>query len=107
MAPEPVDLEIYQGDDFFATVTVTDSLPPDQVLQGYTASAQIRSAPQGSIILPVTAIVSTPFVYLRIPHAATVQLTRNGYWDLQIIDSSGAITTLLAGRVALIPEITR
>jgi hypothetical protein len=108
--PDRGDLEIYQGDDYAATVEVTNSLPPDQILLGYTAQAQIRQGVADtypSVLIEMQATVSTPYVYLSVSNAQTVLLTRNAYWDLQIIDGSGVITTIMAGLVLVTQEVTR
>jgi hypothetical protein len=105
------DLLIYQGDDYSATVTVSNNTttPPD--LTGFIAQAQIRSGPADSnsqVIVELAATISTNIVTLSIPAAQTVLLTKPLYaWDLQLHSPTGSITTILAGRVIVTAEVTR
>ena len=106
------DLNIYQGDDYSAVVTVSSAgVPPASVLNGYTAQAQIRQGPADdntSIICTIATTIVSPNINLSIPHAQTAQLTAGPYaWDIQITSPTGQITTLLAGRVLITKEVTR
>jgi hypothetical protein len=106
------NLEIYQGDDYQGTVTVTNgSTPPDQVLAGYTAQAQIRNGPadkNSAVVIQIQTAVTSPNVLLTIPKAQTVTLQKSPYaWDLQLTAPDGTITTILAGQVIVTPEVTR
>jgi hypothetical protein len=109
--PGKADLLIYEGDDYSATVTVTNATttPPD--LTGFIAHAQIRNGPADSntqVIVEVTATVSTNIVTLSIPAAQTVLLSKPLYaWDLQLHAPTGETTTILAGRVIVTAEVTR
>jgi hypothetical protein len=108
------NLQIYQGDDYNAVVTVAGSdptVPPSQVLAGYTAQAQIRQdyADQApAVLVEIGTSISSPDIVLSIPHAQTVGLSGNMLrWDLQVTASDGTITTLLAGFVRVRNEVTR
>jgi hypothetical protein len=106
------NLEIYQGDDYQGTVTVSDGVsPPDQVIAGFTAQAQIRngSADKNSaVVIQIVTSVSSPYVNLSIPRAQTVTLKKSPYaWDLQLTAADGSIQTILAGQVIVTPEVTR
>lgn len=108
------DITIYQGDDFSAIVVVSSAnLSPDQVLNGYTAQAQIRSGPADSnptIIASMVTSISSPNIYLSIPNSVTKTMPgANFVWDLQISspDVPPRITTLLAGNVQVTLEVTR
>jgi hypothetical protein len=104
-------LAIYQGDDYAAIVTVSDGkTPPDQVIVGYSAKAQIRANVADSdptVIVEIATSVTSPYVYLSIPNAQTVKLTGRYVWDLQIVDSTGMITTILNGYAVITQEVTR
>ena len=109
---DPANLQLYQGDDYSGTVTVSSpGVDPTQVLNGYTAMAQIRQdianqAP--SILVTIGTQVSSPFVYLTIPHAQTETLPIGVLrWDLQVTSPAGVVTTLLSGVVVVNPEVTR
>ena len=106
------DLEIYQGDDYRARVQVVDAAtPPDQILAGHTARAQIRSGPADTapaVVMEMSAQVNSPYVDLTIPHDDTTTMTPGNYvWDLEVVDGNGLVTTILAGHAVVIPEVTR
>lgn len=109
--PSRADLQIYQGDDYAATVTVSNGLPPDQVLVGYTAQAQIRAdvADESSdVLVDIGAAVLSPSIVLSIPRDQTASLCGGEYvWDLQITAVDGTVTTILVGVVRVTPEVTR
>lgn len=108
----PADLAIYQGDDWAATVTVTnaDGTPAD--LTGYTAQSQIRTGPADQTYLVAAEllcdVVLPNLISLSLTHDQTTLLTEPTYqWDLQITSSAGEITTILRGDVNVAPEVTR
>lgn len=80
-----LDLVIEQGATFVQTYTVTD---PGFVWDGWSARAQIRSAPadSGELLLDLTPYLTIigAAVRLAIPATVTETLTRNGVWDLEI-----------------------
>ena len=106
------DLQIYQGNDFSATVTVSSpNTPPATVIQGYTAAAQIRqdiADVASTIILALTTAVASPNITLSATHTQTAALPHNTMrWDLQVTSPSGIVTTILAGLVIVYPQVTR
>jgi hypothetical protein len=108
------NLDIYEGDDYLAQVKVSNGLPPDQVLTGYTAKAQIRAGPADTnttILAEFVTSIASPYITLSLDHTQTAALGGQLYdlarWDLQLTDSSGTITTILAGDVHITPDITR
>jgi hypothetical protein len=108
---KPTNLQIYQGDDFAAMVTVlaTDGTAAD--LTGYTPKAQIRrdvADRQPAVAMELTAVLELPnFISLSLTHDQTAMLMGSYVWDLQITDGSGAITTILAGSMSVTQEVTR
>jgi hypothetical protein len=104
-------LEVYQGDDYAADVTVLDGagLPAD--LTGYTAQSQIRVSLTDASATPAaqfTVSITGNIVSLVLPSTITRDLTKTEYvWDLQVIDSTGWITTLLYGHVLMVKDVTR
>ena len=100
-----------QGDDFQATVTVTndDGTPAD--LAGYSAQSQIRKLVADEdpvVVVEIGCTIETPNkVKLLIPHAETEALRERYVWDLQLTDGAGIITTVLKGKVIVILEVTR
>jgi len=105
------NLMIYQGDDYGAIVTVADGVtPPAEIIAGYTAQAQIRSGPADTnpiVLVDIQTTVASPYVYLTIPSTDTAGLKTSAYWDLQLTDPTGQITTVLAGIASVTPEVTR
>ena len=105
------DLQIYQGDDYSAVVTVaSNGTPPDQVLAGYTAQAQIRDGPADDnpvVLVEIATVVTSPDISLTIPKETTATLSGEYAWDLQVISPAGMITTILAGGVMVTQEVTR
>lgn len=109
--PDRANLSIYQGDDYAAVVTVTNGLPPEEVLAGYMARAQIRKDAAeitDEILVDIGATVETPHIYLNIPQDETASLCSGSYvWDLEIVGPDGVITTILAGTARVTAEVTR
>lgn len=109
--PNTTNLSIYQGDDFAADITVNneDGTPAD--LTGYTAQSQIRinpadTSPEG--VAQFACSIADNVVTIVLDHDTTKDLARSMYyWDLQIIDAGGWITTLLAGQVLVAKEVTK
>lgn len=109
--PDKAHLEIMQGDDYVAYVTVenADGTPAD--ITGWTAKAQIRrdvADEARRVEIEITATVDSPEVTLTIPHAQTQNLTCSSYvWDLQLTSPEDMITTILAGVAVVTREVTR
>ena len=101
------DLYIEQGSTFVQTYTVTD---PGFTWDGWTARAQIRSAPadNGDLLLNLTPylLVTGAAIRLAIPADQTQTLTRNGVWDLELVQGSTVIR-LLNGKAIVSLEVTR
>jgi hypothetical protein len=105
-------LNIYQGDDYTADVTVMEAdgtTPAD--LTGYTAQSEIRpvvgdTAPAAAA--QFTTTISGNIITIKLTHDDTKNLNKPSYvWDLQIIDATGWITTILAGPVKVTLEVTK
>ncbi|MFI9244161.1 hypothetical protein ACIGXF_16585 [Streptomyces sp. NPDC053086] len=102
------DLRIEQGATFMQTYTITD--PADFTWDGWSARAQIRSAPadDGDLLLDLTPYLTVlgNAVRLAIPAAQTETLTRNGVWDLEMVNGT-TVVRILQGRAVISPEVTR
>ncbi|MFF0588427.1 hypothetical protein ACFYWD_20920 [Streptomyces sp. NPDC003781] len=102
------DLYIEQGATFVQTYTVDDD--PDFTWDGWTARAQIRSdaTPTAPLLLDLTDYLTTTggSIRLAIPATATATLTRNGRWDLEVVQGS-TVVRILNGRAIVSPEVTR
>ncbi|MDR3080479.1 MAG: hypothetical protein LBV60_06045 [Streptomyces sp.] len=101
------DLYIEQGATFVQTYTVVED---GWTWDGWTARAQIRSAPadNGAILLDLGPhlAVAGQAVQLVIPATITQALTRNGVWDLEMVKDS-TVVRLLQGKVTVSLEVTR
>ncbi|MFH9574205.1 hypothetical protein ACH4MG_27155 [Streptomyces sp. NPDC017454] len=102
------DLYIEQGATFVQTYTVDDD--PDFTWDGWTARSQIRSTATetGELLLDLTdyLTVTGNTIRLAIPAAVTETLTRNGRWDLEVVNGS-TVVRLLNGKAIVSPEVTR
>jgi len=101
------DLRIEQGSTFVQTYTVTDE---GFSWAGWTARAQIRSAPadSGDLMLDLTPYLSIigAAIRLAVPATVTQTLTRNGVWDLEVVQGS-TVVRLLNGKAQVSLEVTR
>jgi hypothetical protein len=111
MSISKANLDLVQGDDYVATVTVTNANGTPADISGYTAKAQIRQDVADEarrVDVEIATAVASPNVTLTIPHAITQTLTAASYvWDLQLTSAGGQITTILAGTVVVTREVTR
>ena len=109
--PARADLDIYQGDDYEATVTVSNEDGSAADLTGYTAQAQIKGDIADiptSLTVNIGTSISSPIISLLMPSVITQAIPHGTFaWDLQIKDSSGVITTLLAGYAKVQGDVTR
>ena len=104
------DLVIYQGDDYLAVVMVSSpTLPPEQVILGYSAAAQIRRdfADNADVIADMTTQVNSPYITIALSNSQTVAMHDTYVWDLQITSPGGVVTTILRGNVQITQEVTR
>jgi hypothetical protein len=104
------DLEIYQGDDFTAVVTIRNQDGTVADITGYTAKAQIRrqiADEDPLVVAEIATSVTSPQVSLSLTHTQTTLLQGRYKWDLQLTTPTGEIDTVLAGTVITTAEITR
>ncbi|MBR8638611.1 hypothetical protein KEF29_03180 [Streptomyces tuirus] len=102
------DLYIEQGSTFVQEYVVDDD--PAFTWDGWTARSQIRSeaSANGGLLLDLTDYLTVVGNTIRaaVPAAITSTLTRNGVWDLEVVQGS-TVVRLLNGRVVVSPEVTR
>lgn len=105
------NLDIFQGADYAATVTVqyVDGSTVD--LTGWSAKAQLRNGSADcnpEVIFEIDTSITLPDkVILSIPHATTTTLKGRYSWDLDLTSPEDAITTILAGAANVTAEVTR
>jgi hypothetical protein len=103
--PTTVDLALYEGDDFYLDLVVTNPDGSAADLSTAVASAQVRTTadttdPQAQF----TATITGNVIHLHLDHIAASVMS-NGVWDCQI--ATPDITTLAAGKVTVTQEVTR
>ena len=107
--PDQADLDIYQGDDYAATVSVLDAAGNPVDLAGYQARAHIRKGPGQAypVIVDVAVSVNPNTITLAIPASQTSGLSGKYIWDLELTSTEGIVTTILHGYVNVSNEVTR
>lgn len=103
--PATVNLSLYQGDDFYLDLTVTnpDSSPAD--LTGATATATIKASPTApDIMATFSATITANVVHLHLPATEAAKLAAAAVWDCQI--ANPLVTTLAAGKVTTTLQVT-
>ena len=99
--PTPVDLRLYAGNDFTATLTVTDSSGTAISMVGYTVLAQVRDAAVGTLYATFASSIATNVITLSLTKAQTKAVTAPSLWDCTVTDPGGRATTLAAGDVSV------
>jgi hypothetical protein len=109
--PSPVDLVIYRGDTGAFRVTVTDTTGAAVDVSGATWDCDIRSAADDEAVM--TSLTVTPVaqqlsqVDVALGAAASAALSAgSAVWDLEMT-MDGQVTTLLAGVVTIIGDVSR
>lgn len=112
--PSRVGLGLYQGDDFYLTLYVTDSTGAPADLSRLDAQSQIRVSHASPISAVFDTRIISPLVYLHLPHAqASLLAPGRAVWDAQVSEEDeldpavARVTTLCAGAVQVDPEVTR
>jgi hypothetical protein len=106
--PTTINLNIYQGDDFFLDVTVMDANNNPVVCTNSQPLSQIRLSPNDLTILANLAITvdatTTNLLHLHLLAADSNLLPLVTAWDLQL--SSPNVLTIAAGVVNCTPQVT-
>jgi hypothetical protein len=107
--PGNYSLNIYRGDTYhwlFTLYADEDKLVPFD-LTGITPKAEIRDKPSGRVIAAIDCPVELPnIIKATLPAAASATIPQGSAWDLQLTYANGDVSTILAGRVMLTPDIT-
>lgn len=116
-APFKLPLTIYQGSTFMEQVTWKAGQPAAPVdLTGCTARAQVRAEIEApDVLLDLTTENgrielggATGTVTIKITAEDTAAITwTEGVYDLEVVFADGYVRRLLAGGVAVSPEVTR
>jgi hypothetical protein len=108
-SPPRYDLALYEGDSalwkFVLWTDAAQSVPYD--LTGDTAKAEIRDKPDGTTVIELTCALTLPNQILVTLDATTSEtVPAVGVWDLQLTASNGWVSTIVAGRVVVTPDVT-
>jgi len=108
--PGSFPMTIYKGDStrwqFKLWLDAEKTEPAD--LTGVTVKAEIRDKPKGSKLTPIACTITMPNIvegYLSAAASKSLAITK-GQWDLQLTHSGGDVTTVLAGEVEVLLDIT-
>lgn len=112
MQPGTLNLAFTRGDDYQLSLTFTDSGDPPVALDYSTMSfaAQLRRFEDDIIAVDFTIDDSdsdTGVIVLSLTAVETADLERAYAWDLELTDGALAAVTILAGTVAVRPDVTR
>jgi hypothetical protein len=104
-----------QGATFQRVFTITESNDEPMDLTGYTARMQIRPEIESSDVLielttqngRITLGGTAGTIELNLTPQNTATIDRDGFYDLEIISSGGAVHRVLRGRFVVNLEVTR
>ena len=105
--PAVVNLVIYQGDDFYLDLTVTDAGGGPADLTGFTATAQVRSTPGSTVDPPMatfTCTIAGDVIHVHLPNSEAAKLNNPAAWDCQI--EATDVITLVYGKVTVTLQVT-
>jgi hypothetical protein len=106
--PKRADLFLYQGDSWVIEVLITGDPAPN--VSDWEALAQIRKGPADTheVSAEITTVITEPQkLNLSMPPEETLKLCGDYEWDLNLKDTAGTVTTVLAGKVRVDPEVSR
>jgi len=107
MQPANLDLDLYRGDSARMQVTLWDKDHQPLDLTDVSARAEIRDRPAGTILVPLTCVVTLPnIIDVTLKAKDSRDLPPAGVWDLQLTYASGEVNTPLAGQVRVTPDVT-
>lgn len=112
MQPGTLNIAFTRGDGYTLELTFTDNQDPPVALDysGMTFAAQLRRFEDDTIAVDFSIDDSdsdTGIVVLSLTAVETAELERAYAWDLELTDGADVPTTILAGTVAVKPDVTR
>ena len=108
--PGKYDLQLYRGDSYGWTfrrwADDAHMIPTD--LTGQEAAAQIRDKSGGAQVVDLTCVIALPNeINVTLDADMWTGAPTAGAWDLELTHTaSGAVHTVLAGKVAITADIT-
>jgi hypothetical protein len=111
--PAVVNLSIYEGDDFWMDIVITDTNNNPVDLTGTFPTSQIRPAPDDETILANFDVsVDVPsggttvnLIHLHLNADDSNLLPASAAWDVQLTTPN--ITTIAGGTVTVTPQVTQ
>ncbi len=106
--PAKLDLKIVAGDSFSRSILLTDENGAIN-LTGLTGRAQIRDRANGKLLGTFTVVIAAPLtgaVVFSLTTTETRALPGKGVWDLELDGGVTNTTTIVAGDVCVIPDVT-
>jgi hypothetical protein len=114
MPAKNVDLSFVSGDTYLHEVTWVDSEGAAIDISTYTATMQVRKPASSSTVIVdleegdgLTNGGVTGQVDIEISPARTLVIPNGAFYDLQLEDSGGNITTLMTGRARVTAQVTK
>jgi len=107
MQPANLDLDLYRGDSARMQVTLWDKAHAPIDLTDVVARAEIRDRAAGTIVIPLTCVITLPnIIDVTLAASDSMNLPPAGGWDLQLTYASGEVNTPIAGLVRVTPDVT-
>ena len=108
--PGIFDLAVYRGDTYrwlFRLWNDPDKTDPTD-LTGVAVKAEIRDKPMGTktIALLGTELILPNQIRVNLDSDTSKTLPNKGAWDLQLTYPGGDVVTIIAGGVAVTPDVT-
>jgi hypothetical protein len=106
--PQEVNLDLYQGDDFYVDIAVVNPDGSGADLTGWTAEAQIRATRTDmQIMASFTATITGNIIELHLPNDQSRGLAPVAEWDCHIRSGTPEIYTIVSGTVRTARDVTR
>jgi len=117
--PNNVDLTIYQGGSFLKAYKFSDSEGNPVDLTGWTARMQIRSSKisrnivvelttediDNNLTINIDSESTTINIYMSPDQTSSI--TKDGVYDLELMDANGDVLRFMQGDVIISKEVTR
>jgi hypothetical protein len=107
--PAEINLNIYQGDDFFLDLTVTDQNSNPLDVTNSNVMSQIRASTSSPNLLANISITidgtTVGLIHMHLAASDSNNLPPSCVWDVQF--SSPSIQTIAAGTVTVTPQVTQ
>jgi hypothetical protein len=110
MIPGKLNLAIYRGDTYRWRFTLWED--PERTrpvfLTDATVKSEIRDKPAGNVLAVIACTIQQPnFIDAVLDADASSGLPPKGVWDLELTFAAvGDVRTVLAGAVAVTPDVT-